>query len=120
MKERCLSQCIKMQAAKKTLKTETKNLKDGMPIFPIHNLVFFFLRRSFSRCKLQLLLFSSSFRASSGEPIIVFYFERKMETKPVLFVPFLCSVLAALGSFSWNLILCIFHVLKVCFRMVFI
>lgn len=70
-----------MQAARKTLKTETKNLKDGMPIFPIHNLDFFFLRRSFSRCTLQLLLFSSSFRASSGEPIIVFYFERKMETK---------------------------------------
>lgn len=54
MKERCLSQRITMQAAarKKTLKTETKNLKDGMPIFPIHNLVFFFSVARFSgaRC----------------------------------------------------------------------
>jgi hypothetical protein len=51
---------------------KTKNLKDGMPIFPIHNLIF----SSFSSLRSCSVLFSSSFRASCGcEPIIVFYFE---------------------------------------------
>lgn len=71
--ERRSSQCIKMQAgrqAERVVETK-KNLKDEMPIFPIHNL--FLLR-----LVLLELCFHPVFRRPCGcEPIIVFHFERK-------------------------------------------
>lgn len=119
---------VSMQAEKKVHQTKNKTWKTRCILVhfsSIHNLISISLTLS----PFLLVLFSSSFRASSGcEPIIVSYFERKMHrnsfqssssSSSSLSLVFRCTWFCFLGI-GFELRLCTFHVLKVCFGMVFI